>query len=392
MLRTNNKYTSTPYMEIKLPPYFKYTIILLGLTLLIFGLITFKPILMPLAFGILFALLLLPLSRDLETKLRLPRPLAILCSITLVVLVLGMIAWFVSLQLVSLTTELDTIGENIEALLARGQDFMASKIGITPPNKTELIQNVIGNIQDLSATFLGSTISMTTGALTILTLVPIFVFCLLYYRDHLEQFMFKYVAKDRRSGVIQTVTNIQHVVQSYISGLMIVIVVVALLNTAGLLILGVKYAIFFGVFASILTIIPYIGILIGASLPAMFTLATTGNVLDAVLVVLVFMFVQFLEGNFITPFVVGSKVSINPFAAIVALLIGGEIWGAAGMVLSIPMIAMMKVIFDVYPPLQPFGFLLADIEDLKPRRKRSIRSWLAELVNGLGRGKRDADS
>ncbi|RIJ42115.1 AI-2E family transporter [Pontibacter oryzae] len=379
-------------MEIKLPPYFKYTIILLGLTLLIFGLITFKPILMPLAFGLLFALLLLPLSRDLEIKLRFPRPLAILCSITLVVVVLGMIAWFVSLQLVSLTSDLDTVGQNIEALLARGQDFMASKFGITPPNKTELIQNAIGSIQDISATFLGSTISMTTGALTILTLVPIFIFCLLYYRDHLEQFMFKYVAKDRRSGVIQTVSNIQHVVQSYISGLMIVIVVVALLNTAGLLMLGVKYAIFFGVFASILTIIPYIGIMIGASLPALFTLATTGNLLDAVLVVLVFMFVQFLEGNFITPFVVGSKVSINPFAAIVALLLGGEIWGAAGMVLSIPMIAMMKVIFDVYPPLQPFGFLLADIEDLKPQRKRGIRNWLAELVNGLGRGKRDTDS
>ncbi|ARS35284.1 AI-2E family transporter [Pontibacter actiniarum] len=378
-------------MEIKLPPYFKYTVILLGLTLLILGLRTFKPILMPLAFGLLFALLLLPLTRDLESKLRFPRPLAILSGITLVVVVLGLVAWFVSMQLVSLTSELDTIGQNVEGLITRGQDFMYNRFGIAAPNKSEIIQNAIGNIQDLSATFLSSTISMTTGAITVLTLVPIFVFCLLYYRDHLEQFLFKFVTKDRRGGVIHTMTDIQHVVHSYISGLMIVIVVVALLNTAGLLILGVKYAIFFGIFASILTIIPYIGILIGASLPALFTLATTGNLLDAVLVVLVFMFVQFLEGNFITPFVVGSKVSINPFAAIVALLIGGEIWGAAGMVLSIPVIAMMKVIFDVYPPLQPFGYLLADIEDLHPKKKGGISTWLSELVNGLGRGKKDID-
>ncbi|PTX20037.1 putative PurR-regulated permease PerM [Pontibacter mucosus] len=376
-------------MEIKLPGYFKYTVILLGLALLIYTLQQFKAVLMPLAFGLLFALLLLPLNRDLENKLRFPRPLAILASITMVILILGLIVWFLSMQLVSLTSELESISKNMQKLITKGQDFVYENFGIVPPDKSQLIQNTIGGLQELTTTFLGSTISITTGALTILTLVPIFVFLLLYYRDHLEQFMFKFVAKDRRSGVIQTIIDIQHVVQSYISGLMIVIVVVALLNSAGLLILGVKYAVFFGVFASILTIIPYIGILIGASIPALFTLATTGELLDAVLVVLVFMFVQFLEGNFITPFVVGSKVSLNPFAAILALLVGGEVWGAAGMILSIPIIAMMKVIFDVYEPLQPFGFLLADIDEVKPKRRGRMRGWLDELVNGIVRGKKN---
>lgn len=376
-------------MEIKLPGYFKYTVILLGLTLLIYTLQQFKAVLMPLAFGLLFALLLLPLNRDLENKLRFPRPLAILASITMVILILGLIVWFLSMQLVSLTSELESISKNMQKLITKGQDFVYQNFGIVPPDKSQLIQNTIGGLQELTTTFLGSTISITTGALTILTLVPIFVFLLLYYRDHLEQFMFKFVAKDRRSGVIQTIIDIQHVVQSYISGLMIVIVVVALLNSAGLLILGVKYAVFFGVFASILTIIPYIGILIGASIPALFTLATTGELLDAVLVVLVFMFVQFLEGNFITPFVVGSKVSLNPFAAILALLVGGEVWGAAGMILSIPIIAMMKVIFDVYEPLQPFGFLLADIDEVKPKRRGRVRGWFDELVNGILRGKKN---
>src|SRR5690606_17861233 len=181
----------------------------------------------------------------------------------------------------------------------------------------------------------------------------------------------------------------QVVAQSYISGLMIVIVIVSLLNSAGLLLLGVKYAIFFGVFASILTIIPYIGILIGAMLPALFTLATTGQLIDAVLVVLVFMAVQFMEGNFITPYVVGSKVSINPFAAIVALLVGGEIWGAAGMIMALPVIAMLKVIFDAYPPLEPLGFVLADIDGVKPKQRRGkIKGFFSEMYNGLGRGKK----
>jgi len=365
-------------MEIKLPGYFKLVIILLGLFLLIWILQTFKAILMPLAFALLFALLLLPLTRDLE-KLRMPRAVAIICSIVVVVIVLGLIIWFLSMQIVSLTSELETIGKNFDALLMKVQGFLYLHFDIEPANKSELFKNLVGNLQEFSTTFLGSTISMTTGALAALTVVPIFVFCFLYYRDHLEQFMYNFVSKDRRSSLHHTIGNIQSVAQSYISGLMIVIVIVSLLNSAGLLLLGVKYAIFFGVFASILTIIPYIGILIGAMLPALFTLATTGRLIDAVLVILVFMFVQFLEGNFITPYVVGSKVSINPFAAIVALLIGGEIWGAAGMIISIPMIAILKVLFDAYEPLRPFGFLLADIDEVKAQKSGRFRQLFDKI-------------
>ncbi|NDK54305.1 AI-2E family transporter [Pontibacter fetidus] len=379
-------------MEIKLPAYFKYTVIILGILLLIWLMQMFKSVLVPLSFAMLFALLLLPVIRDMETKLKLPRPLAILISIVLIILVLGMVIWFLSIQLLSLTSELDTIGSNIGDLVDKVQQFLYRKFGIMPSGKSELVRNAVGGLQDIATTFLGNTISVTTGAIAAFTLVPIFVFCLLYYRDHLQQFMFQFVAKDRRSSMMQTVENIQSVVQSYISGLMIVIVIVSLLNAAGLLLLGVKYAIFFGIFASILTIIPYIGILIGALLPALFTLATTGHLIDAVLVVGVFMFVQFLEGNFITPLIVGSKVSLNPFAAIVALLVGGEIWGAAGMILSIPFIAMLKVIFDSYEPLKPIGFLLADIDEIALKRHGKVTSWFQEIWNGLGRGKKNKDN
>jgi predicted PurR-regulated permease PerM len=365
-------------MEIKLPRYFKYVIILLGLFLAIWILQSFKAILMPLVFALLFALLLLPLTRDLE-KFRFPRALAILISIVMVMVILGLVIWFLSMQVMSLTSELDTIGKNFDALLMKVQEYLYHNFGIQPANKSELFRNMVGGLRELSTTFVGSTISLTTGALTMITIVPIFVFCFLYYRDHLEQFMYKFVSKERRGQLNHTIDNIQVVAQSYISGLMIVIVIVALLNSAGLLLLGVKYAIFFGVFASILTIIPYIGILIGAMLPALFTLATTGQLIDAVLVVLVFMFVQFLEGNFITPYVVGSKVSINPFAAIVALLIGGEIWGAAGMIISIPMIAILKVLFDAYEPLRPFGFLLADIDEVKEKKSGRFRKMFDKL-------------
>lgn len=375
-------------MEIKLPIYLKYIFILLGLYLLIWLLQTFQSILAPLAFSFLFALLLLPFNRRLE-RLKFPRPLAIIISIVLIIVILGLLIWFLSSQIMILTTELETISNNINDLIERVQQFMFDKFGIQPTNRTDLVRNALTNLQDMAGTFLGSTISLTTGLLAALTVVPIYVFCLLYYRDHLEKFLFMLIIKERRDGIVQTLHLIQRVVQSYISGLMIVIIVVSLLNSAGLFILGVKYALFFGVFASILTIIPYIGILIGSLLPAIFTLATTGHLIDAILVIGVFIFVQFLEGNFITPYVVGSKVSINPFAAIVALLVGGAIWGTAGMILALPVIAILKVIFDSCEPLVPLGFLLADIDDVKPKKRGKISKWFSAIWKGEAKGKRN---
>ncbi|WP_207430502.1 AI-2E family transporter [Sabulibacter ruber] len=346
-------------MELKLPSYFKYTVILLGLFLLLHFLQTFSPVLIPISFAALFALLLLPMTRSMEK--RLPRAVSIVISLIIVIIVLGLLIWFLSSQIGGFSSELSEINTKLSALIAKFQAFLYERFGIRPTNKSEFLQRALGNVTQTGTAFLGSTISLTTGALTVISLIPIYVFCMLYYRDHLRQFMFQFITRDRREPLMETVDNIQRVVQGYLSGLLIVILVVATLNSIGLLIMGVEYAIFFGVLASILTVIPYIGILIGALLPALFVFVNTGSPAQMLIVVGIFAFVQFLEGNFITPYVVGSKVSINPFAAILALILGGEIWGAPGMILSIPIIAILKVIFDAYEPLQPFGFLLNDI-------------------------------
>ncbi|GAB3816040.1 hypothetical protein GCM10028895_10830 [Pontibacter rugosus] len=112
----------------------------------------FKSILVPLAFSFLFALLLLPLNRDME-KWKIPRPLAIVSSIVLVVVILSLVVWFLSSQLMDLTTELDTITGNFETLISRVQDFLQEKFGIVPSNRTELITNSINGLQDVATNF-----------------------------------------------------------------------------------------------------------------------------------------------------------------------------------------------------------------------------------------------
>jgi predicted PurR-regulated permease PerM len=180
----------------------------------------------------------------------------------------------------------------------------------------------------------------------------------LYYRRFFMSFLYQCFRREDHPNVGSTMYKIERVVRSYILGLFTVILIVAFLNSVGLMLLGIQYAIFFGVLAAVLTIVPYIGIFLGSLLPILFTLVTKDSLWYPVGVAILLWGVQFLEGNFITPNIVGGRVSINPFAALVALFIGGMIWGIPGMILSIPVLAIIKVICDAGVPLQSIGFLL----------------------------------
>src|SRR5690606_16338229 len=154
--------------------------------------------------------------------------------------------------------------------------------------------------------------------------------------------------------------------------------IVAVLNTAGLLIMGIQYAWFFGTLASLLMLLPYIGIAIGSILPALFALATKDSAWYALGVIIWFQVVQFLEGNVITPNIVGSKVSINPLMAIISILLGGMLFGLAGLILALPLTATIKVIFDAIPSMNAFGFLIGEPEKYHLKRystKILLKRW-----------------
>ncbi|WP_310397229.1 AI-2E family transporter [Hymenobacter sp.] len=359
--------TSTP-AEARLAPVVHYTFLLIGLSLLVFVLHKLDGILLPLVFAGLLTTLLLPLVRKFESW-RWPRALAILVAILLLIGgIAGLIVVF-GAQIVDLKAELPMIQKKLVVMLDQGQQWLHDRFGFRVMSKDEIIDSSLNFGKKSAGGFLGSTLSTTAGVLSVVTLVPIYIFCLLYYRDHIRQFMFRFVTPDKRTSVLHTMDSIQTVVQAYISGLLTVIVIVAILNGIGLLLLNVKFAVFFAIFASVLAIIPYIGILVGATIPALITLVETGSPAKAAAVVGVFLVVQFLEGNFITPMITGSKVSINPLAAIVALILGGELWGTPGMILSIPLTAVLKVVFDANKTTEPWGFLLGDVTDGEDTKK-----------------------
>ena len=238
-----------------MPPVIYYTFLLIGLSLLVFVLWKLDSVLLPITFAALFSILLLPLCQRFE-RWGWPRVLAILFCLLLVIVALASIIFAFGSQMTQFKAELPKLQEKLVEYFDQIQQMLSQRFGIEPISKDEFIDSSLKSAKKDAGGYLGATLNTTADVLSVVTLVPIYMFCFLYYRDHMRQFMFRFVSPEKRTSVLHTVDSIQTVVQAYISGLMTVIVIVAILNAIGLLVLGVKFAIFFAVFASFLNIIP----------------------------------------------------------------------------------------------------------------------------------------
>ena len=215
--------------------------------------------------------------------------------------------------------------------------------------------------QAISSYANGETLSQL-GQLTItLVLIPVYLFMMLYYKSLLLEFIRKLFRFEHHTAIVDVLTNSKNIIQSYLVGLFFEMIIMAVLNSAGLLILGIDYAIILGILAAVLNIIPYIGGIVATLLPMTIAFVTKESLVYPVLVFVVTIIIQFIDNNFIVPKIVASRVQINALVSVIGVLIGGAIWGVAGMFLSIPLIAILKVIFDHIDSLKPWGFLFGNI-------------------------------
>ena len=335
--------------------------VLISLVIIILGLFMLKDLLIPLTFSAIFALLLLPVCQSLE-KWHFPRWLAITITILITLGVLLLLFYLVYIQIMDFEEILPQLTEKVEKLYFDVQIFIRRNFHITRTQQRVEGKKYLTEFLKNNSDILGNTLSTTTGLLGNLTLIPLYIFLMLLYRDFIKVFFYKAFKSVSSLRVDVVLKKIKNVVIDYMVGLIMVIGIIGILNTIGLYILGIEHAIFFGFLASFLVLLPYIGIAIGSLLPILFALITKDNPLYAVGVASLFATIQFLEGNFITPYIVGSKVSINSMAAIIALIVFSSLWGMSGLVLALPLTAIIKVIFDSVEGLKPFGFLLGDAD------------------------------
>lgn len=340
---------------------------LLTLILIIAILYFLQSVLVPLMFSILIAISLFPVARFLE-KFNINRAISSILSVILAIVVISALIWFIIHQVIVIGHNGTDLQDRFFTIFNTIQQWATAKFGVEPGDLTQKFKELSNKALSNAGTYLTAAFGSVGGILAGLIIVPLFSFFLLYYRDFFREFFFHAFKSTPQDKVHETLNKIYIVVQSYLLGLVTVMAIVAILNTVGLMILGVEYAWFFGTLASLLMLLPYIGIAIGSILPALFALATKDTYWYAVGVVAWFQIVQFLEGNLITPNIVGGKVSINPLMAVIAILLGGMLFGLAGLILALPLTAVIKVLFDAIPSMKAFGFLIGEPEKYHLKR------------------------
>jgi predicted PurR-regulated permease PerM len=357
---------------------------LLALTLIIALLYVLQGVLLPLMFAILIAIALYPVAVFLE-KLHLGKLLASLLSVLFAIIVISGLLWFIVYEVIVIGKDAAVIQEKFLSIFDTFQLWLQNQFGIEHGTILAQLKEQTNQLLSRAGTYLTSAFGSLGSMIGSAVLVPLFAFFLLHYRVFFREFFFHAFKSSPKDVVNDTLNKIYDVVQSYLVGLVTVMGIVAVLNTVGLWVLGVQYAWFFGTLASLLMLLPYIGIAIGSILPAIFALATKDSAWYAIGVIGWFQVVQFLEGNIITPNIVGSKVSINPLMAIISILLGGMLFGLAGLILALPLTASLKVLFDAIPSMKAFGFLIGEPEKHHLRKnstKMLLMRWnLKELMD-----------
>jgi predicted PurR-regulated permease PerM len=328
-------------------------------------------IIVPIAFSFLLAVLLMPVVNFLERKL--PRVISIILTLFIAVLFIAGLVYFLSWQIAHFMDDLPAIKQQINEHIRTIQTWIRSNFDLSRREQNAYVNDAVSQLKE-NGGMIGKTLLGVTGSLFTLFLIPIYTFLILYYREMIYEFLIDIFHGKSEAKAAEIISESQSLVFSYISGLLIEMGIVAVINSAGFLIIGVKYAIFLSVFVAIMNLIPYIGILIASVFCMMITLTSSSELSDVLLVGGVLVAVQFIDNNIIMPRVVGSKVKINALVTIWGILIGGAIAGISGMFLSIPTIAILKTTFDRIEDLKPWGMLLGAEEKKEERKKRKEKS------------------
>jgi predicted PurR-regulated permease PerM len=322
-------------------------IVVLGAVILIEG----SFILVPLVWGIFFAFALNPISSWLERK-RIPRGLAIFFTIFLIGIIAVGIFYLLLNQMLGLIKEVPEIGDNLEGKLSRYVEELSLLLG-------KDLGNPLEELSFVSFENINQTLFETGKSLTLAGIVPLYIFLLIYYKDFFIEFLIRFSSTDT-DQILVWAQDSGRVIQSYLVGIIRVTGIVAILAGLFFYFLGIKYFILFAAFIAILNLIPYVGVFISSFFVILYVFLTTDSLLYPILTFAVLWGIQLFENNIITPLVVGSKVRVNALAVILAILMGGWLWGISGMILFIPLVGVLKITLERSKTLSPFAYLLGD--------------------------------
>lgn len=357
--------------KLVLPFYLKLLSILL--ILICFGYLTIigKTVLEPLLFALLISTILLPISKFFEYKAHFPRSLS--CIIAIILFLLSFVILFSALgsQLSKLSEDWPAFQQQLQDSIKELQKWVTANYGIKYKQQVDYINKAMTDSLGVGTSMLGQTLLSISSTLLLFVFTLLYTFFLLYYRTHISTFFIRLFNENYKPIVLDIFQQIQFIVKKYMVGLFIQIVLVSIMAFTAYSLIGIKYAIMLALITGIFNIIPYIGIASSTILTCLITFATsTGS--HVIFVIIAIIIIHLIDSNFIMPKVVGSKVQINSLIALLGLVIGELLWGVSGMFLSIPAIAIIKIVFDRVQELNVWGYLLGE-EDEGPSKPKKLK-------------------
>lgn len=343
--------------QYQFPLVIRLSFILLFLILSFYILVEFKFYLTPLVLGVLFAYLLFPIANFFEQR-KVPRILANIISIIIGLSIIYGVGFFIYKQFRIFLDDLPALKvhavTNINAMLGSIESSFGIETGELKHEAGLMIQNFFDSPSQVFRAAFGATFNTVFTFL----IMPVYIFFLLYYRDKFRNVLLMMVPRQRHAVAERIVNEANRVTIRYMTGVFIVVSILVIVNSIGFLIIGLKYSILLGSLAAIMNFIPYYGTIIGYSFPFLFAIVVMDSPAYAFWVFIQFMIVQFSENNILTPNIVGLHVNINPFMIILAITLGGFIWGLPGMFIAVPVVTVLRVLGENIDELRPMGYLL----------------------------------
>ncbi len=355
------------------PFYERLSLVLIGILSLGFLVVQGKEVLDPLIFGFLFAILLLPVSGFLEQKLRLPRSMSSFLSILLLVAFISGVLYLVGSQISKLTQDWPMLQKQISQSLNDIHGWIQYAFHLDLEKQKTYVDNTAKKLISSGTDVISTTFGAVSSLMLFYVFIMIFTFFILFYRKLLFGFILQAFGKDNEPIVHDIIENIQTILRQYILGLLFEMVIVASIACTAFWMIGIKYAVLLGIIVGLFNIIPYLGIFTALFLSVLITFAT-GPVGNAVWVGASVLGIHILDANLLLPSVVGSKVRLNALITFLGIILGEMVWGLSGMFLSIPIMAIFKIIFDRIESLKSWGYLLGGDYEYKKSAQKKMKT------------------
>lgn len=352
-----------------IPFYARLCYIIVILIGTVYVVILAKKILVPLFFAFLFSILLLPIAGFLEKKIRFPRSLASITAVLLLICAATGLLYLLGSEIGKLSDDWPKFKEQLNTSFSDLQEWISKTFKMGEDKQMDYVHQGASKFLSSGSLVFGTTLLSITSILFFLTFTFIYTFFFLTYRRHILKFLL-FVCKEQNAALVnEIVKQTQYIMRRYVIGLLIEMTTVASICCVAFLSLGIEYAVLLGLITGLFNLVPYLGVFSALMISLLITFASTGALSKVIIVFVITLGTHLIDANILLPLIVGSKVKINAFITILGVIAGEMIWGIAGMFLSIPIIAVIKIVFDRIEGLKPWGFLLGEEEKNKLMNK-----------------------